>query len=65
MNNKELLATTMTSYDYYLQVAKAVVQELDQGREGHLSLRYLDRKIKILNEFTEQMRIAMRRQDNE
>ena len=63
MNNKELLATTMTSYDYYLNVAKAVVQEMEQGREGALSLSYLDRKIKILNEFTEQMRIAIGRQE--
>jgi len=63
MNNKELMGATMTSYDYYIGIAKAIVKELEQGREGHLSLRYVDSKVEVLKEFTDQMRIAIARQE--
>lgn len=65
MNNKELLATTMTSYDYYVDIAKAIVNELEQGREGTLSMTYIESKLKILNEFPKQIKIAKERQNAE
>lgn len=63
MNNKNLLNSTMTNYDYYVDIAKAIVNELEQGREGTLSMSYVESKLKILNEFPKQIKIAKERQE--
>jgi len=60
MNNvKNKFKNIITSYDYYLDEAKSVVRELEQGNEEDMiSITYLEEKIKHLNEFLEQCAIA-------
>ena len=59
---KDIIKNAGLNYDYYINEAKSIVRELDQGKEGNISASYLLEKINNVKRITEDINEEIDRQ---
>lgn len=58
----EIIKSAGLSYDWYLEEAKSIVRELEQGKEKAISIGYLSEKIKNVKSLMTDLNDEIKRQ---
>ena len=56
MNIKKILETEGFCYEWYIDEAKSIVRELEQGKKSYISEAYINEKITNVRKLFEQVR---------